>query len=146
MSAIGFSLTQDGVSPALAQLAGRALQDRIVQSAATVLASLAQRAFDEPGVRPASWPARKKPASHPLLLLSGTMRQSIHVASAGDGKAEIRVPTVYAATHQFGSAKSTGRGGGVPARPFFPERDGQLTAAAVQGVDEVVQVLIGGVA
>lgn len=143
MAGLGFTLTQDAISPSLAHLAGQPLQDRIALAAATALVGLAQRAFDEPDLRPSEWAPRKKPASHPLLLLSGTLRQSIHAVSLGGGKADIKMPVEYAAHQQLGSRKTSGRGSGVPPRPFFPALDGQITERGYEAIDDVVDVLIG---
>lgn len=145
MPGLGFTLTRDSISPALAHLAGSELENRMVLGAATALAALAQRAFDEPSLRPSAW-APRKPSSkgdHPLLILSGTLRQSIHPSGLGGGAAEIRIPPVYAAHQQFGSDKTSGRGSGIPARPFFPALDGEITTRGREDIDEVLKVLIG---
>jgi len=146
MPSLGFTLTRDEITPALTKVASSALHDQLAISAAMALAGIAQRAFDEPGLRPAAWAPRKSGGGHPLLLLSGTLRQSIHAAGLGNGAAEIRMPPVYAATQQLGSAKASGRGSGVPARPFFPALNDQLTGQAVQAIDDVMSILIRGAA
>lgn len=143
MPGLGLSLTQDEVTPSLTALQSEKLGNKIVFGAVTALAALAQRAFDEPGLRPSPWAPRKSGGTHPLLLKSGTLRQSIHAARAGDGKAEVRIPVAYATVQQFGSSKTSGRGSGIPARPFFPAtKDGQLTERAITTIEQVAKVLI----
>lgn len=143
MAAISFDLKLDAVSPKLEKLAGKDLQDRCLMAAATVISSLAQRAFDEPNLRPAPWPDRKRAYSHPLLIKSGTLRQSIHIEKQGSGVVKIGTPVIYGAIHQLGSKKSKGRGSGIPARPFFPVLDDQLTGNARTMIHEAVDILVG---
>jgi phage gpG-like protein len=142
---LGFQLTHDSISPALSHLAGSDMENRMVLGAATALAALAQRAFDEPGLRPSAWAPRKASSKgdHPLLLLSGTLRQSIHPGQAGGGQCEIRIPPVYAAHQQLGSDKTSGRGSGVPARPFFPALNGEITPRGYEDIDAVMEALVG---
>jgi len=135
MSNLGFQIVVDKVTPSLARLNSGALRARAVLSGATALMALAQRAFDEPGLRPAAWAPRKKPASHALLILSGDLRQKMTVSASGE-EAMVTIGSDYAATHQLGR-------GGIPARPYFPALDGQLTDEGVAAIDEVVSVLVG---
>lgn len=145
MSSVALELTRDDVSPALALLAGAGLQRRVLMAAGTVLASLGQRAVDEPGLRPAAWPARKSGGANPLLVKSGTLRHSIHAQLAGADAVKVGTPVIYGAVHQLGSAKSSGRGSGIPARPFFPvTAGGQLTDIAVVRMHQAVARVIAG--
>ncbi|NBW11983.1 MAG: hypothetical protein EBR82_28525 [Caulobacteraceae bacterium] len=140
------TMTRDEVSPALARLAGADLQRRAIYAAGTVVMSLAQRAFDEPGLRPARWSRRKSGGSHPLLVKSGTLRQSIHVQVSGD-TARVGNPVIYAAHQQFGSAKTSGRGSGIPPRPYFPvDAQGGLTRLAQERIGKAIERLIAGAA
>ncbi len=137
--AIAFTLKLDEITPALHALADDKLKQRIVQGMATVVESLAVRAFDEPSLRPTSWPARKKSkAANPLLIKSGNLRQSIHTQLLGGGAAKVGTPVAYGAAHQLGSSKR-----GLPARPFFPVVEDQLTGHAQSEIRDVVDVLIG---
>jgi phage gpG-like protein len=138
MSGLAFTVTGDQLTPSLTRLASPALQARAVLGAATALAALAQRAFDEPALRPSSWAPRKKSRPHPLLILSGDMRQNVHVSPDGDS-AEIRFSQPYAKVHQLGSAKRN-----IPARPFFPATSGgQITAPGLAAIEDVINVLVG---
>lgn len=143
MAAISLIVRKDQVTPKLGALASPELIRRATLAAGTVLGALAQRAFDEPGLRPTPWPARKSGGGHPLLIKSGTLRQSIHVRPEGADAVRVGTPVVYGALHQLGSGKSSGRGSGVPARPFFPVLNDQLTGVATAAIDDVVSVLIG---
>ena len=97
------------------------------------------RAFDEPGLRPAAWPARKpSKAGNPLLIKSGNLRQSIHAQLVGNDAVRVGSPVVYAAVHQLGSRKK-----GIPARPFFPVLHDQLTGNVQAEIKDVVDVLVG---
>jgi phage gpG-like protein len=135
--ALSFQLKVDQFTLSLGQLADSALQRRIVQAMGTVVESLAVRAFDEPSLRPTSWPARK--ASNPLLIKSGDLRQSIHTQVIGNDEAKVGTPKVYGAVHQLGSRK-----GHIPARPFFPVVHDQLTGHAQAEIRDVVDALVGG--
>ncbi|MFZ4764431.1 MAG: phage virion morphogenesis protein [Roseimicrobium sp.] len=109
--------------------------------------TLAQRAFDEPGLRPARWSRRKSGGSHPLLVKSGTLRQSIHVQLVSGDTARVGTPVIYAAHQQLGSAKTSGRGSGLPPRPFFPVDDqGGLTRLAQERIGRAIERLIAGAA
>lgn len=138
-----FTLRVDDISPSLSRLASEQLKEKLLMGAGTVIQSLAQRAFDEPALRPKSWPARKTAGSHPLLIKSGDLRQGIHVQKTGADTVRVGSPTKYAAHQQLGSPKTSGRGSGVPARPFFPVLNDQLTGNATQEINDVLSALIG---
>lgn len=140
--ALAFTLKLDEITPSLAALSDDALKGRVLLGMGTVVESFAVRAFDEPGLRPKAWPARKKSkATHPLLIKSGNLRQSIHTQVQGTESVKVGTPAVYGAAHQLGSTKR-----GIPARPFFPVIEDQLTGAAQAEIQDVVDALIGGAA
>jgi phage gpG-like protein len=60
------------------------------------------------------------------------------VATSGDD-AIVTIASPYAAVHQLGSAGK----GGIPARPYFPVLNGQLTDDGVEAINDVVEVLVG---
>lgn len=137
--AIAFQLKLDEITPSLANLADDELKKKILLGMGTVVESLGVRAFDEPSLRPTAWPARKKSkAAHPLLIKSGNLRQSIHTQVQGSDSVKVGTPVVYGATHQLGS-----KDGRIPARPFFPVLEDQLTGNAQAEIKDVVDVLIG---
>lgn len=141
-SALAFTVKTDEITPALDALADDKLKRRCVQAMATVVESFAVRAFDEPSLRPTSWPARKpSKASNPLLIKSGDLRAGIHTQVLGNDSAKVGSPTAYAAAHQLGSSKK-----GIPPRPFFPVLENQLTGNANGQIRDVVDALIGNAA
>lgn len=141
-SALAFTLKVDEISPSLSALAEPALRRRCVQAMATLVESYAVRAFDEPSLRPTSWPARKpSKATNPLLIKSGNMRHGIHTQVLGNDSAKVGTPVVYGAVHQLGSSKK-----GIPPRPFFPVVEDQLTGNVQAEITDVVDALIGGAA
>ena len=147
MSAISFIMVKDNVSPALKRLSDPALITKATLAAGTALLSLSTRAFDEPGLRAAPWPQRKpSKATNPLLIKSGTLRQSGHVEMQGADTVKVGYPPPYAAVHQLGSSKSSGRGSGIPPRPFFPVISGELTGTAAELIGDAVDVVIRGAA
>jgi len=142
----------------LAALNESTLMQCALMGAATALVAITQRSFDEPGLRPHSWAPRKH-GSHPLMLKSGNLRQSLHARQLGADTADVRSPVKYAAIHQLGGVirlkagknlKFKGDGGWatvsqvtIPPRPFFPVIEGQLTGHAQSDIEDVVDALIG---
>jgi phage gpG-like protein len=103
------------------------------------LVGIARGAFSDPALRPAAWPALKRPRRpHALLVQTGALRESIRVLQTGGDTVAIGSALPYAAVHQFGSRQARGRGGGIPARPFLPyDAAGQMTALARTRVNAV---------
>lgn len=98
--------------------------------------SRTQMAFRHPQVRPEPWEPRKptyivkvnkktgektkKLDDHPLLIKSGALHQSIFWFKIhGDDRVTIMSDKNYAWYHQTGTKN-------MPARPFFPVKDGEL--------------------
>ena len=78
-----------------------------------------------------------------MLRKSGTLWKSIRVTDTTNSSVTVGSDRVYAAVHQLGSRKSTGRGGGIPARPFFPVINNKLTATASKKIDEIARAKLG---
>jgi phage virion morphogenesis protein len=112
----------------------RALSRRrpILDAIGAELVALTKRAFSDPALRPSPWPPRKMTRSpHALLVNTGALRASIRVVQTTNDTVSVGSDLAYAAVHQFGSARRKGRGGGIPARPFFPyDAGGNMTPAA----------------
>lgn len=143
------TLKLDEITPSLARLSSAKTRERLLLGMGTALESLAVRAFDEPGLRPTPWPARKprkKGGGHPLLIKSGDLRQSIHTQQQGSDAVKVGSSKPYAAVHQLGSKSAKGRGGGIPPRPFFPVLNNQLTGHAQDEIRDVVDALMGAAA
>jgi phage gpG-like protein len=144
----------------------RALADRkpVLEAMGLELVSITTRAFSDPALRPSPWPARKNTrlVTNPktgrqktiatgklrtlriredkqtwsLLRKSGALVQSIRITQVGTNSVTVGSDRPYAAVHQFGSKKPKGRGGGIPARPFFPvDRQGNFTALAARKIE-----------
>ena len=62
--------------------------------------------------------AKKHQNQDQILVLRGTLRNQL-AYNYDNKRVEFGSARVYAAHHQFGSNKSSGRGSGVPARPFL---------------------------
>lgn len=156
MASIGFKLVRDDISPKLAKLAASAKHpEKVFRSMGTTFMSITMGNFNNAGAqyRPKPW-AAKKDGSASMLQRSGTLARSFHL-TVTDKSATVSNPTIYAATHQFGSkghelGKKVGSvktkyanklfkgswndvlagGKGTPPRPFFPVENGKLTPAA----------------
>ena len=151
-----FTLTRDDISPKMTRLAASARNpEKVFRAMGTTFMSITMGNFNDAGsdCRPSVWPA-KKDGSPSKLQKSGTLSRSFHLDVSSMG-ATVSNPTIYAATHQFGSAghelgKKVGSvktkyanklfkgswndvlsgGHGTPPRPFFPVLDGKLTPKA----------------
>lgn len=130
---------RDGITPGLAAAAAK-IRDRkpILEAMGLQLVSLTKRAFADESLRAAAWAARKKPAAHSLLRKSGALWQSIRITELTNDHVTAGTDRVYGAHQQFGSAKSSGRGSGIPPRPFFPfVGQGPMTALAQEKIRKV---------
>ena len=114
---------------AMARARTRALKD-IGQH----VASDATEAFRTASLRPSPWAPRKdKKATHPLLIKSGNLRQSIRWRLSGPDTVVVGSPMKYAPYHQLGTKK-------MPARPFFPvDKAGRLTPRIMRKIQADVQ-------
>jgi phage gpG-like protein len=118
---VSLNVESDGITPDLRQRAARLANKRpALLAMGQAVVSLAKRAFSDPGVRPATWKARKREYSHAILRRSGDLWKSIHSEVVGADAVDVGSPKIYAAVHQFGSKKKSGRGSGIPPRPYFP--------------------------
>lgn len=131
MSRVSFTVKVDTLRPQLAKLqaAGKDTTP-VMRSMGNVFKSITEGNFNSVGAqhRPAPWPA-KKDGTAATLKKSGLLWHSFHL-TVGKNLATLSNPTPYAAHHQFGSSKATGRGSGLPARPFYPVVNNQLTPYA----------------
>lgn len=153
----------DQVTPAICQLQAKLHNlTPLCNSIGIALVSLAKRAFDEPNLRPSTWPP-KRDGSTATLRYTGLLWRSLRVISSHPTGVVIGSDRPYAAIHQLGGktaprtilpvrkralywpgAKHPVRrvqhpGSRIPARPFFPVTpDGNLTADALQKIREVI--------
>lgn len=82
----------------------------------------------------------------------GHMKESLHskVNSAREVTVGINVQSEngydYSAIQQFGSKKSSGRGSGIPARPFFPiDLNGNLAPDVERDIKEGLNLMLEGI-
>lgn len=126
---------RDSMTPGLATLAGRIQDQRpILEVMGIALLSITTRAFNQPNLRATPWPA-KKDGTPATLRKNQMLVRSWRVASVSNAAVVVGSDRPYAAVHQLGSRRQTGRGGGIPARPMLPfDRSGQLTDLASRRV------------
>jgi phage gpG-like protein len=131
----------DTISPKLRKLGTTtpALRQAVLEAMGLQLVSLTKRAFNDASLRAAPWPPHKRPRGNQLLKRSGALFQSIRIASLTDRSVTVASDRPYAAVHQLGSAKSSGRGSGIPARPFFPVLNGKFTLQATERLRAIAQ-------
>lgn len=145
MATVKISVTVDTVTPKI-----RALQSvgkdttPVMRAMGTTFKSITEGNFNSAGAqyRPTPWPA-KKDGSPSNLKMTGLLWHSFHLTTTRD-KSSLANPTPYAARHQFGDVD----GKGMPARPFYPVLNGQLTpiarekiaAAGMRAVEKIAGV------
>jgi phage gpG-like protein len=99
------------------------------------IARIAKDSFTkDPSLRPSPWAPRKdKKSTHPLLIKSGNLRQSISWKLDGPDTVVIGSSQKYAPYHQHGTKN-------MPARPFFPiDRYGNLTPSVAGKINRTVE-------
>ncbi len=127
-----------GVEALLMRLNDPPMDDFLDAVGALVVSQTQSRLADEKaGPKGEAWlelnPAYKarKKGSGGLLQLEGDLVNSItHLVHSGG--VEVGSNLVYAAHHQYGSEKESGRGSGVPARPYL--------GVSAENMDEIERV------
>jgi phage gpG-like protein len=150
MAALGFSVTRNDVSPALAKMARTARHPQAVfRAMGTTFMSITMGNFKiDPSYRPKPWPA-KRDGSPSHLMLHNVLSRSFHL-EATDSYAKVGTPVIYARIHQFGGVIhgkpwlrfmyganqwATVASVKMPARPYFPVDDsGRLTPKAAEKI------------
>lgn len=87
------------------------------------------------------WAPLKRPRKNggsKILVDSGQLSSRWSVET--DNKSvTVGTNLVYAPVHQYGSRKTKGRGGGIPARPFLPvDGGGNFEAKTVKEAEDIV--------
>ena len=150
-------ISRDLLTPALRQMA-RKVSDKkpILEAMGLALVSVTRRAFNDPSLRPAPWPARRGgDGARPLLKRSGLLWKSARITGLDGRSVTVGTDRPYAAAHQFGTDPYTirpkskralfwpgaahpvrsVRHPGLPARPFFPfDSSGRMMARARDNV------------
>lgn len=151
MAAVSFKITRNDIAPALSKLAASAKNpEKVLRAMGTTFMSITMGNFNDAGseYRPAVW-APKRDGSPSNLQKSTTLARSFHL-EVTNVYARVSNPVIYAAIHQFGGiiVPKSGKylrfkwSGGwatvksvkIPARPFFPVLNGQLTEKAEEKI------------
>lgn len=157
MDGVNVRIVADGLTPALKRLcecASPSLKTSALQASGLQLCNLAKRSFTQASLRPSPWPKRKDDLPHNLLLRKGTLRNSLRVVSCSASSVTVGSDRVYANIHQFGGTITPKRkkalvfkSGGktiirkkitIPARPFFPILNDELTAMAARQIISII--------
>ena len=98
------------------------------------VASRATLAFRTSSLRPSPWAPRKdQKSTHPLLIRSGALRQSITWQLRGTDAVVVGTDRKYAGYHQRGTKN-------MPARPFFPmDKNGNLVPEMERKIRRVIE-------
>ena len=108
-------------------------QQRALQDIGQAVASRATLAFRTPTMRPSPWAPRKSGGKWPLLIKSGSLRQSIGWKLRGNNTVVVGTDKKYAGYHQTGTKN-------MPARPFMPvDENGNLTPQMQQKINKIVE-------
>lgn len=144
---------RDGISPSLAKLA-QGIQNKkpILEAMGLQLESLTKRAFNEPGLRPIPWKA-KRDGSPATLRKNQLLVRSIRIAALTNDHVTVATDRIYAAIHQRGGiirpkgAKPLSFVSGgkrffakkvtMPARPFFPFIGDRMLDSAQKKIEAV---------
>ena len=144
---------QNSISPALAKLIVQVKDRRpILEAMGQQLVTITKKAFNDASLRAATWPP-KRDGSAATLKKHGALWQSIRITEITNTSVTVGSDRKYAAIHQLGgeirpkSAKalrffSGGRWWTVkkvtmPARPFFPFLNGNMTALAAKKIEDI---------
>lgn len=108
----------------------RAQRQTLMDIGQTV-ASRAMLAFRHPKFRPSPWAPRKSGGKWPLLIKSGSLRQSIGWKLQGSDTVVVGTDKKYAGYHQTGTKH-------MPARPFMPvDKSGNLTPQMMRKINRI---------
>ena len=114
-------------------------QQKALMGIGQAVASRATLAFRTPQMRPSPWAPRKpskRDDGHPLLIKSGSLRQSIGWKLHGIAAVTVGTDRKYAGYHQAGTKH-------MPARPFMPvDRNGDLTPEMRRKIDKIVSATV----
>ena len=149
---------RDTISPALARaLAHVSNPVPVLEAMGLQLVSITKRAFNEAELRATPWAPLKAATlrekikhgkSEAILKRETVLIKSIHVTGTSSDHVTVGCDPVYAAIQQLGSAKASGRGSGIPPRPFFPfSAEGKMTAIAEDKIKRMamakLEILLG---
>ena len=135
---INVTLRKNTISPDIAVRLRRVKnKGPLLKAISDTLAETAKGAFNNAGLRPTSWPA-KKDGSVATLRLNQLLARSPRTVGVTPRKAILGSDRPYAAVHQFGSQKK-----GIPARRFMPFIDRRPTPLAIRRGEEALRIRMG---
>jgi phage gpG-like protein len=136
---IRVSIRRDSLTPDLRRRL-RAVKNKapLLKAVADVLSQTAKGAFNDPQLRPTSWPA-KKDGSPATLRRDQLLARSPRTVSTTPKRAILGSDRRYAAVHQFGSRPG---GRGIPARRYMPFIDRRPTPLAVRRGSEALRIAL----
>ena len=144
---ISFKISKDTISrDLLRKLKAAANPKPALEAAGRVVVQRTNRAFDEPGVRPAPWQAlaastlaRKAKEEQDMVILKaeGDLWKSARITEVSRSSVTVGTHSPYAKFHQLGTKR-------MPARPFFPfNKSGQLEEKAARRVEDAIRIKLG---
>lgn len=108
-------------------------QHQSLMDIGAAVASRATTAFRHPQMRPSPWALRKSGGDWPLLIKSGSLRQSIGWKLRGSDTVVVGTDRKYAGYLQSGTKH-------MPARPFMPvDRNGDLVPQMRRKINGIVE-------
>lgn len=110
----------------------------LLKAVSDVLAQTAKGAFNDSGLRPTPWPA-KKDGSPATLRLKQLLARSPRTVSTTPKRAILGSDRPYARAHQFGSRPQKG----IPARRYMPFIGKRPTPLAIRRGREALKVKLG---
>ena len=109
-----------------------AAKTRALNDIGATVKERATAAFRTPSFRPTEWTPRKSGGSHPLLIKSGALRQSLSWRLDGADAVVVGSSQKYAPYHQFGTKR-------MDARPFFPiDKYGNIVPRVLEKINKKV--------
>lgn len=133
----GFSikLARDDVTPQLQRLMRNVKNPQpLLRAIGVGLVGLTKETFNNSALRPIAWQAKKDGTPSTLKSREASLWRSIKVQAVTAKGVLIGSDKAYAAIHQLG-----GRSRPMPARPYFPVWQNQITKEGQQRMKEIIE-------
>jgi len=155
------TLSKNDISADIASKIGKAQSPKMNRDIGNGVVGLAKESFNDASKRPAPWKAKSDGSASTLKSREATLWRSLRVVSTTKTSVRIGSDRVYAAIHQFGGTIRPKKAGGrlvftvggkkvfaksvtIPARPYFPVINGQLTPLAQQRIKDIIEKHLKG--
>lgn len=131
-------VTKDDLTPSIHALLAKSknLQPAL-RTVAAGLVSLAKQSFNDSSKRPAPWKAKKDGTPATLKGRNAVLWRSLQATNFTTNSFTLGSPLPYAAIHQLGGLTRK-----MPARPYWPILNGQLTPLAVQTIEDILEAYL----